>query len=209
MFIEQNSTPTIEIFISDTSGAPAPGQTVHVGISKNLGSWASATNSVSDAGRGFYSLSLDASETDTLGVLIITAWVQGTDATWENQSGSYNEWRAVHRVYDALYVQTASGVFVNAALTEASWEEGADRILRRPTSEVESASHTGLDTLTMLSLYGVVAATAHAIETDSATTPATITVKKSDGSTELATRSITSKVTGTNDPNAMAGWSDS
>jgi len=164
---------------------------------------------VSEVGRGFYSIALTASETDTEGDLIVNAWVEGTDATWANRDTDYNEWRDQHDVYDALYVQTESDVYVNAALTEASWEEGADRIIRRPTSEVEDASHTGIDTLSALSIYGLLATQLHKIETDSATTPATITAYQSDDSTELATRSITSKVTGTNDPNAMAGWSDS
>lgn len=88
------------------------------------------------------------------------------------------------------YVAGQAGYIVgNQVLTEADIAKIADVILRRATSNVEASSDG--DTLSMRSLYGMIAQGVH----KTSISGTTLTVTKSDESTTLGTRTIATSPT--------------
>ena len=89
MQIAQNSTPVLVFLLvdADDGRTAETGAAPTVTLSKNGGAFAAATNSVTEIGSGFYKVTLTATETNTLGALVIVASATGTDV-----------WRDIHQV---------------------------------------------------------------------------------------------------------------
>lgn len=140
--IKNGSTPTLMVFLVDqTDGSTAEsGLTladIDVYISKNGGSFAAATNTgagMSNVGRGWYSIALTATETNTDGELVIEAEDPANSRTW----------RKVYQVYTNL-------------IHDDEMDDIADHVLMRNTATTES-SGTG-DTIQQYSLINAIRAT--------------------------------------------------
>lgn len=93
MLISQGDTPVVVFFMASTadSSVGVTGITPSVSVSVNGGSFVSATNVPTEIGSGWYKILLDATETASLGPLVLEA--TGTGAT---------PWREVHQVHDLL-----------------------------------------------------------------------------------------------------------
>jgi hypothetical protein len=85
----------------------------------------------------------------------------------------------------ALLIQSANATIVTASGSIPTANEIADTVLRRSTSNIETSS-TG-DTLSLRSLYGLVAQGVHNTQVSGST----LTVTKSNDITVLGTRTIT------------------
>lgn len=85
----------------------------------------------------------------------------------------------------ALLIQSANATIVTATGSIPTANEIADTVLRRSTSNIETSS-TG-DTLSLRSLYGLVAQGVH----NTQVAGSTLTVTKSNDTTVLGTRTIT------------------
>lgn len=131
--IKNGSTPTLMVFLVDqTDGSTAEsGLTladVDVYISKNGGAFAAATNTggaggsdLANVGRGWYSLSLTATETNTDGELVIEAEDPANSRTW----------RKVYQVYTNL-------------LHDDEHDDIADHVLRRNFANVRAGNGDSL-----------------------------------------------------------------
>lgn len=85
--IENGSTPVIMFLLTDATDNETAEIELTVGgvdvyVSKNGGSFAVATNSVTEVGRGWYKVSLTATETNTDGPLVVEAVYTGTSNIW-------------------------------------------------------------------------------------------------------------------------------
>lgn len=85
--IENGDTPTIMFLLTDatdneTAEAELTVGSIDVYVSKNGGSFAAATNSVTEVGRGWYKVALTATETNTDGPLVVEAVYTGTSNIW-------------------------------------------------------------------------------------------------------------------------------
>ena len=89
----------------------------------------------------------------------------------------------------ALLIQSANATIVTASGSIPTANEIADTVLRRSTANVE-ASGTG-DALSLKSLYGMVAQGVH----NTQVTATTLSVTKSDDTTVLGTRTVTTDPT--------------
>ena len=90
MQISQNSSTTKipVLLVSSTDDKTAvTSATVTVQVSKNGGAFATASGSVSEIANGWYVLTLSATETNTVGPLLVRATATGAD-----------EWRDYHQV---------------------------------------------------------------------------------------------------------------
>lgn len=85
----------------------------------------------------------------------------------------------------ALLIQSANATVVTASGSIPTANEIADTVLKRSTANVE-ASGTG-DTLSLKSLYGMIAQGVHNTQVSGST----LTVTKSDDTTTLGTRTVT------------------
>lgn len=117
MIINQGTIPTVVFLLVDATDdeTAETGLSPTVQISKNGGSFATVTNSVSEIANGWYKVALTATETNTVGPLIVRATGTGAD-----------EWRDVHQVVDFADFQadvsalaTASGLAALENLSEA------------------------------------------------------------------------------------------
>jgi hypothetical protein len=81
--IDQGNPTTIEFFLADSTDHKSPktglAASTTAKISKAGGAFASPTNSVTEIGLGWYKLTLTATETNTAGVLILSAVATGAD----------------------------------------------------------------------------------------------------------------------------------
>jgi hypothetical protein len=91
MLIDQGTTPTVVFLLVDATDdeTAETGLSPTVQISKNGGSFATVTNSVTEIANGWYKVALTSTETNTAGDLIIRATGTGAD-----------EWRDVRQVID-------------------------------------------------------------------------------------------------------------
>lgn len=89
MQIAQHSTPTILFLLVSTADdrTALTGATPAAQLSKNGGAFAAAAGSVTEVGLGFYKLTLQAGETDTVGALAVVATATGADV-----------WRSIEQV---------------------------------------------------------------------------------------------------------------
>lgn len=89
MQMTQGTTPTILILLVSTADdrTAVLGATPTVQVSKNGGAFVAAAGAVSEVGLGFYKLTLQAGETDTVGALAVVATATGADV-----------WRSIEQV---------------------------------------------------------------------------------------------------------------
>lgn len=89
MQIATGTTPVIVFLLVSTADdkTAVTGATPAVQISKAGGAFAAATNAVTEISLGFYKLTLTATETNTLGALVIAATATGADV-----------WRSIEQV---------------------------------------------------------------------------------------------------------------
>lgn len=178
MLIENGSTPVLMFLMVDATdrSTAETGLSPTVYISKAGGAFAATTNSATEVSVGWYKVTLTATETNTDGELALYA--TGTGAA---------TWREKHQVYTSLTVVLASGETVNLASGEH--EAIADTTLRRNTANIEASSNG--DTLNVASLYGLMQKFFEA-----AITGATVTINKTDGTTELGTQTVETNANG-------------
>lgn len=175
-FVDQTDGYTAETALTITSS--------EVRLKKNGGAWG-AKNQASSATHeenGHYEISLDATDTDTLGILRVAV----------NESGARpvsDDFMVVPaQVYDSLFgsdvlqVDVASVVpsaMDSNSFTSALFQEIADQILKRSVATVEStAAEHSLATIILAALEASIAST-------------TLTIKRTDGSTTHVTKTLT------------------
>jgi hypothetical protein len=170
IYIANSSTPRIPFLMVDSTDrvSAETGLTPSVSISKNGGSFSATTNSATETGLGWYYVDLTDDETDTDGPLIVHATGSGA---------------AVWREY--MRVGTVPGGTATVTVDATLGNEIADYILKRNSSNIEASSDG--DTIDIQSLYGMIAVLTH----KTAASGGTHTVYKSDGTTPLDTRTIT------------------
>lgn len=89
MQITSGTTPVIVFLLVSTADdkTAVTGAAPTVQLSKNGGAFAAATNAVAEIGQGFYKVALTATETNTVGALVVVASATGTDV-----------WRSIEQV---------------------------------------------------------------------------------------------------------------
>lgn len=89
MQITQGTTPTILILLVSTADdrTAVLGATPAVQLSKVGGAFVPAAGAVTEVGQGFYKLTLQAGETDTIGALAVVSTATGADV-----------WRSIEQV---------------------------------------------------------------------------------------------------------------
>ncbi len=89
MQITSGTTPKVPILLVSTADdkTAVTGAALTVQLSKNGGAFAAATNAAAEIGSGWYVVTLTATETNTVGPLILRATATGAD-----------EWRDYHQV---------------------------------------------------------------------------------------------------------------
>jgi hypothetical protein len=125
MIINQGSTPTIVfLLVSAENGIDdidGQAENVVVKMSKNGSTVAPINASITGLGDGWYSFSLSADQTDTIGPLIITAMVDGVTL----------EWRDLHQVV----------ADPELTLSEDAYNRIADHVLRRRFTEASGSAY--------------------------------------------------------------------
>lgn len=160
MKIRKGDTERIVFFMSDETDNETgePGILTPSGtISKNGGAFAAVTNTITEISGGWYYLDLTATETNTVGPLIIE--VTGTGS---------NVWRDIYKVTE----QT---------LTDAEVNRIIDMLLRRDLANVEGSSYG--ETLDVQSMLGVLLMSINSSVPGTETSTINLTVKKTDDTT--------------------------
>ena len=199
--IANGSTPSVVFLLTATAdGAAITGASPTVEISKNAGSFAAVTNSVSEISDGWYTVALTATETNTNGPIIVRATYTGA-----------NEWRDVLDVRDATpdvnvasidsavtanaNVKTFDATFdgSNLLFDATALEQIAVYLARYDLADVEAGAQDTVGGVTMptfgfQSLAGAIARLVNDWETDDVA--GTMTIYLTDGTTTLATMTI-------------------
>ena len=172
MIIENGDTPTIVFLMVDSSDSETAetGVSPTVYVSKAGGAFAASTNSAAEIGRGWYSVELTATETNTDGALVVEAEATGCEVQ-----------RIEHQILTTL----------SAVLSSAERNAVADHVLRRGFASA-AASSDG-DAKSFRSLLGTVAKAVNKVSVSGAT----LTVYEADDTTALGTQTLT---TGSGDP---------
>ena len=180
-FLKQSTAATITLgpFVDATDGfTPETALTVSqadIRLSKNGAAFAQ-TNNVTGATAmefGFYSVPLDTTDTGTVGRLTVAVYESGA--------------RPVYREFHVLSANLYESLF-GTNVADAVAQKLAHITLRRTMANVEAASDG--DTLDVSSLYGAVQQAQ-----ESAIVSTTQTIKKTDGTTTLGTKTV-SKTSG-------------
>lgn len=186
MILEQSATATIVFLMVDATDlvTAETGLSPAVQISKNGGAFAASTNSASEIGNGWYSVALTATETGTVGPLIVRV----TDATSA-------EWREYHQVSAGLPTDTSACTVTG--IDAATGNEIADRVIGRTVTNVRSSSDrdtwsAGAERYTIV---GAILATAG----KNVASAGTLTTYQEDETTSGFTRPLTTVSAGTAD----------
>ena len=185
MIIDNGTTPVIVFKLVTAADVTAPltGVTPDVEISKAGGAFATATNSPSEIGYGWYKITLTATETGTNGLIIFRA----------GHASAYDEWEDLHEVRTA---QITTGL----DLSDAAKKEIAYAVWRADFANVRAETGGHVDTLTDRSGLGSACMDVNKTETDSGANQ--LVVYEEDGETEffrqdlVITESTVNPVTG-------------
>lgn len=142
--------------VSTGAASPATGLTasgyLRCQISQNSGTFAAATNSVTEMEGGWYYIDLATAELDNTGPLSIRCFYS-TDGTWGNRNTDYHPWYERIDLIDISFL-VDSNVEVYAQLNSDEWKRGADYFLRRPLETAINSTETGIDAESPLTLAG-------------------------------------------------------
>ncbi|MCB0073276.1 MAG: hypothetical protein KDE20_17525 [Caldilineaceae bacterium] len=168
MIIDNGTTPVIVFKLVTAADVTAPltGVTPDVEISKAGGAFATATNSPTEIGYGWYKITLTATETGTNGLIIFRA----------GHASAYDEWEDLHEVRTA---QVTTGL----DLSDAAKKDIAYAVLRADMASARADSGGHVDTETDRSLLGALAMDVNRTATDSGANQ--LVVYEEDGTTEF------------------------
>lgn len=181
MIIDNGTTPVIVFKLVTAADVTAPltGVTPDVEISKAGGTFATATNSPSEIGYGWYKITLTATETGTNGLIIFRA----------AHASAYDEWEDLHEVRTA---QVTTGL----DLSDAAKLEIAYAVLRADLANARDETGGHVDTLTERSLLGAASMDVNATETDSGANQ--LVVYEEDDTTEFFRQDLTTTTSSVN-----------
>lgn len=143
-FLRQSSSVTVTVgpFLDSTDGVSAEtGLTIaqaDVRLSKNDGSFAqkSETSSATHKENGFYSVSLNTTDTGTVGAVVLGVSKSGAVPVWEYF------WVLEEAIYDALFAASATGALPvsSSGITSSSFAAGAINAAAIADSAIDAAT---------------------------------------------------------------------
>jgi len=171
--ITQSTAYTVTFFMADETDdeTAETGLSPTVYLSKAGGAFATSTNAAAEVpttGRGWYTVVLTTTETNTVGDFVVEAEGTGADI-----------WREKYQI-----VATAA---VSVTLTTAQYNTIADHVIRRDLPSVEASSDG--DTLGRYSLMGAFLKFVGRVDTDGGTNE--FVVYETDGTTEFYRQGFT------------------